>query len=224
MKNTFLFKLLRSPFITPGEIKYFVQNMRIVFQQLRHLSVYRKTFLEYWKKFAKDNYKQILLWFFGVLALPASIFVLTTLLRDWILGRIGLFSGLILFLGAFILAGSFRQTMLGIQKEIKRANTRSYNAEIKEREKRIKRTKRKKAKEEEAARKKAEEEKAATEAIEYDDDEPASIDVEDTEDADDIEDEAGDTDAEEAATQTPEPDTDNDEFDYSNDTDEYFLD
>lgn len=245
---SFFSKIICAPIITTTEVENFIDGVKLVRQRLakpkdpkrqKDTEIYRKSFLENTKKFLKENPKQVFLWILCGLAAPFGIFITFTFLRDVVLGRIGFWRGLILFLGIYLCASAFHNAFRQIGEELWRIDTKGFNAVKKARKKAADKAKReaeeaaakaKKAKEEaEKAKKEAqakEKAKAAPTSPEGTSEtaeptQPATEGTSETTDSD------SETNVPESAAEASDPDESENNwvvYDDPDDEEEYFLD
>lgn len=248
---SFFTKLIYAPIITTTEVEKFIDGAKLVKKRLakpkdpkrqKDAEIYRKSFLENTKKFLKENPKQVLLWILCILAAPLGVFITCTFLRDLVLGRIGFWRGLILFLGIYLCASAFHNAFRQIGEELWRIDVKGFNAVKKARKKAADKAKReaeeaaakaKKAKEEAQAKEKAQASPASPEGTSEtaEPTQPATEGTSETTDSD------SETNAPESAAEasdaTNNPDDPNDAdapndgwlvYDDPDDEEEYFLD
>lgn len=163
---SFFTKLIYAPIITTTEVEKFIDGAKLVKKRLakpkdpkrlKDAEVYRESFFKNLKKFLKENPKQVLLWILCILAAPLGVFITCTFLRDLVLGRIGFWRGLILFLGIYLCASAFHNAFRQIGEELWRIDVKGFNAVKKARKKAADKAKRE-AEEAAAKAKKAKEE------------------------------------------------------------------
>lgn len=168
---SFFTKLIYAPIITTTEVEKFIDGAKLVKKRLakpkdpkrlKDAEVYRESFFKNLKKFLKENPKQVLLWILCILAAPLGVFITCTFLRDLVLGRIGFWRGLILFLGIYLCASAFHNAFRQIGEELWRIDVKGFNAVKKARKKAADKAKRE-AEEAAAKAKKAKEEAQAKE-------------------------------------------------------------
>lgn len=236
---SFFAKLIYAPIITTTEVEKFIDGVKLVRQRLakpkdpkrqKDAEIYRESFFENLKKFLKENPKQVFLWLLCILAAPLGIFIAFTFLRDILIGRIGFWRGLILFLGIYLCASAFHNAFRQIGEELWRIDVKGFNAVKKARQKAAEKAKReaeeaaakaKKAKEEAEKAKKEAQAKEKAQATPASSEESSLETAKPTESA-----ESADSDSESSAPET----SDSDESDNSwlvyddSDDEEYFLD
>lgn len=125
-----IWKILRAPFISPGQIIQDFKDYSLVAQRAAASKVYRQAFWKTLGTAAKEQPKQVFFGVIGFFGLPVGIWALLTFFRDAFIGYLGFLRGFILVVGGLFLLGAFRTTMEQLRVEAYRADRDGYDAYI----------------------------------------------------------------------------------------------